>query len=301
MRVLFVFVHKEKCTLLVDIQTVYDKICEPFKRRTLPISELWWDNDPQSLRVELLKYGNTKARGELAEACPINDWESCLTECEMHNLVDYKLGWRKKMGTDANTDPNAVFVLSQSPENHWSSSRKDGSFPTILKTSSQRKWSPARRRWHTCKESGSLMGWPTRPDLAEAIGLPLVPCDAIHHFHELLGDGQHLPNMGIAILSILTSIQFTMPAVPPPLPPPPLPPPPPAPAHPAQPGWDDLPGFMKADNRGAGTLNVKHPFCKDICAKFPVKVYGDKGNARAAAETWFQDMSNREVSFVYYI
>ena len=53
-RVLHLFIHKEKATLLRDIQEVYDKVASSLRaRKKVPMENLWWDDDPEDLRREL--------------------------------------------------------------------------------------------------------------------------------------------------------------------------------------------------------------------------------------------------------
>ena len=52
-KVLHIFIHKEKATLLQDIQEVYDKIASSLREReNISMENIWWDNEPADVRWE---------------------------------------------------------------------------------------------------------------------------------------------------------------------------------------------------------------------------------------------------------
>ena len=82
-RIIHVMVHKIKASIVGDISRVYDAIANELKKEEpMPMPALFWDNDPENLRKEMVKYGHTQDRGWQGFKCPVDDWTSLLTNKE---------------------------------------------------------------------------------------------------------------------------------------------------------------------------------------------------------------------------
>ena len=82
-RIIHVMVHKRKASVVGDVNKVYEAIAdELLKKELMPMSALFWENDAKDLRQEMLKSGNTPARGSQGHTCPVDDWLPLLTSKE---------------------------------------------------------------------------------------------------------------------------------------------------------------------------------------------------------------------------
>ena len=82
-RIIHVMVHKRKAFVVGDVNIVYEAIADELKKKGgMPMSALFWENDAKDLRQEMLKYGNTDARGWQGQTCPVDDWLALLTSKE---------------------------------------------------------------------------------------------------------------------------------------------------------------------------------------------------------------------------
>ena len=93
---------------------------------------VWWEDDPSSLRHELVTYGNTTARGKRAGATPLDDWTSVLTAPELKRHEQYMQIWRDRFGTDPMEDARAAWSLNQEPMNRRVMTSADGVLPCLL-------------------------------------------------------------------------------------------------------------------------------------------------------------------------
>ena len=105
------------------------------------------------------------------------------------------------------SDDGMVCVLNQHPIKHPTTSHSDGSLPTFLAAGNQKIWSCARQRWLTASEKWAAMGWPASPKLAKLLKRPLANPFACQG-HERIGNGMHLFNVVLVLLSLLASIEL---------------------------------------------------------------------------------------------
>lgn len=149
-RIAHTMVHKIKAVVHGSIQDVYSQMKAELASSDGGEMLDWWDNDPNSMRAELLASGNTKERGFKAASCPLADWSSVLTPHEAKVCSDafYPSKWTGKFHTDSAADPNAVWSLMQNPHKVGGTMTLiDGSMPTLTRRGGKREGVHGRNAW----------------------------------------------------------------------------------------------------------------------------------------------------------
>ena len=136
------------------------------------------------------------------------DWSSSLTVWEQLNLEGYAQLWKSKFGTNPHEDGRAVVATSQSFQKRPTMAHADGSFPTLLASGTPRLWSFSRRRWMTAREQASIQGLPVRRDVAAALKVPELDILGMDKPHKLVGNGMHLPNVGMFQCAVMACVDL---------------------------------------------------------------------------------------------
>lgn len=82
------------------------------------------------------------------------------------------------------------------------------SLPTLLHRGTPRIWYPLRNRWMTVNEKLAHMGLPSAPALAETLQIPVIKGQELQQGHGLVGNGMHMPNIGMIIFSVLACVEL---------------------------------------------------------------------------------------------
>ena len=130
------------------------------------------------------------------------------------NISGYHTLWEKKHSVDPHQDPRAVYATTQSHKKHPCMTSVAGPMPKMplfTKSGTPRLWSPMHNRWLTAKEKAASMGVPSTPELAKAARMPealVQPMPAAGRWHQRVGNGFFIPNIGMAVCAVLAKIRF---------------------------------------------------------------------------------------------
>ena len=187
------------CKVLGDPCEFYVELCKDLQKQQVDISGAYFETSEEEFQAEKQSMTSEYRHG------PENDFYDTLTEFEKTNYIGYRNGWKSRTGQEWSSDnPNIVCVLGQNPKRRWSATSVKGRLPGLMHASSNRRiWSGRLRRWLLAKEKLGIMGWPVLPEVAQAYGTRILDWRTLHGAHELIGNGMHVPNLLLVMVSAL--------------------------------------------------------------------------------------------------
>ena len=147
-----------------------------------------------------------KRRGVLFDPLNMN-LSYILTEREFSTKCQLDCDYYGKFGSPACDNPDLVYHLGDSAQYRcWSATSQK--IPTYrVGSKSSLYWLPYHQRWLTGKERLLTMGWPVIPEVADAMGCPMVGASDRQRAQDLAstaGNGFHFQTSGILQLISLS-------------------------------------------------------------------------------------------------
>ena len=191
--------HQDRCQILHDPFELLSEISEQLSLSTTSIPDYLVASRPEIL----LEASDLAARrGKLFKPNSM-DLTYLLNDRELNcaKILDgrYYLKFRKAPCQD----PALVYYLGDNASYGSSWSAVSGKLPTFrLNSRSGLFWLPSQKRFLTCKERLTAMGWPCVNEIASSLDVPLFGATDHKRACDLLGNTMHWQSAGV--LQMLT-------------------------------------------------------------------------------------------------